>query len=193
MPKLAHLLPKVIEELGKKQDKYIILTADEYHNSQFCRKDKRGATDQQVHLYCINPESGKTLFEMYFKDDCVAIPLSNKVLKTFKTSKAVDQVVMKKGSPGEYISLRVRGDSEAKILEKTIAVGFEMMEHWEGGPKGINDPILPDSISRVGDDYNVKCGNCKEVFRKAKRCTFCGQLLKWPQVEEIDRYIKPVG
>ena len=30
MPKLANLMPKVIGELGKRQDKYIILTADEY-------------------------------------------------------------------------------------------------------------------------------------------------------------------
>ena len=32
----------------------------------------------------------------------------------------------------------------------------------------------------ISEDGRVTCGNCKEVFIKAKRCTFCGQLILYP-------------
>lgn len=41
----------------------------------------------------------------------------------------------------------------------------------------LNAPLKPFSISE--DGKTIICGNCKETFFKAKRCTFCGQLIDY--------------
>ena len=53
----------------------------------------------------------------------------------------------------------------------------------------INTPMLPREIVPIDDDYEVKCGRCSEKFRKARRCTFCGQLLQWPPDDKIGQYL----
>ncbi len=53
----------------------------------------------------------------------------------------------------------------------------------------IHEPMLPKTIIEDGNDYIVICGKCGEEFRKAKRCTFCGQILKWPGKDELSKYL----
>ncbi len=43
----------------------------------------------------------------------------------------------------------------------------------------LNNPLLPLSISE--DGKLVTCRNCKETFVKAKRCTYCGQVMDYSE------------
>lgn len=60
-----------------------------------------------------------------------------------------------------------------------------------GGSKirDIHEPMLPSRIVEDGNDFLITCGRCGEEYRKANRCTFCGQTLKWPDKDELSKYL----
>lgn len=53
----------------------------------------------------------------------------------------------------------------------------------------INVPMLPKKITEDKNNYIVTCGRCEEDFIKARRCTSCGQMLKWPDDDEFSKYL----
>ena len=48
----------------------------------------------------------------------------------------------------------------------------------------INVPLSPLMVS---EDGKVTCKNCKCEFFKAKRCTYCGQLIRYSDIEIISK------
>lgn len=54
----------------------------------------------------------------------------------------------------------------------------------------INIPLSPLKISAEGNI--VTCGNCKNSFVKAKRCTFCGQLIAYKEDKNESNLIKVI-
>lgn len=54
---------------------------------------------------------------------------------------------------------------------------------------GINVPMLPKKITEDKDQYIVTCRNCEADFIEARRCTCCGQMLKWPDDDDFSKYL----
>lgn len=190
MLELEHLMPKVIEELRKRQDYYIILSDEDYVKSKYFNNPNRKHVGKQEWIHCIDPDTGITDIEVYFKSKEIAIPLSHKEIRDFETSINVERKIMKPGSKNQYTSLRLRRDVEVELVEDTVSLVMEIINYAHGETKSIHDPILPKRIIRDGTEYIVICGKCGEQYRKADRCTFCGQALKWPKSEDIPLFVE---
>lgn len=189
MSELDHLMPRVIEELEKKQDFYVILSDEEYVKSAYFKNPNRKIVGKQQWIHCIDPATNISIVEIYFKKNEIAIPLSHKEVRNFQTNIAAERKVMKPGSKNQYISLRIRRDGEIELVEDTVAIALEILRYVHEDSDDIHTPMLPKGIIKKDDEFIVICGRCGEQYRKANRCTFCGQTLKWPKEDEIHRFV----
>jgi len=128
MSELEYLIPRVIEELQKSQDYYVILSDSDYVRSEFFNSNRKHLGKEEW-IHCVDPATKISVVEIFFKNSEIVIPLSKKEIKGFQTEIDVEQKIMKPGSKNQYISLRLKRNGEMEYIDDTVALAGELFKY----------------------------------------------------------------
>lgn len=83
------------------------------------------------------------------------------------------------GEPYKFVGIfrqDIKDSTNARHVYRRVSDVADLSKWYPGY---INTPLSPASFKEENGMTIVECGRCHEEFVLAKRCTSCGQLLKW--------------
>ena len=123
------LMQKMVSDLKKEQNRYKIMSDEEFYNSDYGEKRrKRNQTcSGVVYMHCLMPESAKNLLGVYFhkKDIAISVP---KDFENFKTDIVVE-IKEKEVFNNSYYDYRVVRKDHDEMYSDTKKLILEMLDY----------------------------------------------------------------